>query len=393
MSGILTITSVFDATKTPPLYLFGLDPANPGVDPTPPGPSPILTADGAIASGAIGRRAITASPQGGEATMGSPGVRQAARNWLRDNVTFTAQGVKPNNYESHDGFSRIVCTTNSTFTGSMTIEAVCNGQFSNTIVEDSTLFVVVDGVVNQVVSFNSATLAVKQSVTINLPTGAHTVEINEGVAATGCTVTALTFDGSVVPQTTAPTRRLSIFGDSISQCEIASPRYSGYSMLFRYGGLTRFTGVRCGGRSGGSVGVTMNSSPARDALVTEIVSSLDGTTENVVMIALGINDWFAGFALATFNADVLAFLTALRVATAAKIYYLSPFAFGPGTTNSSAGYSLSDMASGIQTACNAVANCTFISGTTMVSPGNTGDGIHPNAAGHLEAFNALRAIL
>jgi hypothetical protein len=336
--------------------------------------------------GAIGEFAIGQSPIG---TAGSPvaALRQAGNNWFNDNVTFSAQGTNPNDFVRHDGFSRVSFITSDT---SIIVEAVPSHPSDQ---DSNSIALYVNGVFNQTIAFDG-TVNVRQQKTITLPAGASkTIELWEGPSAFGASLTALSFLGSVTPKIT-PTRRLSIYGDSISQGYYGIPRSNGWAPQMRFG--TRFDGVRCGGASGQSLKAVGTTGGQQDTLVAEIVSTLDGSVENVVVIALGTNDYHSSlWSAASFGTAYASTLDKLIAACSAQIFCLGQFvSTETGNNTFGAGNDQAAYDSQISTAAGARSSrCTYINGQPMMLVGDLFDSLHPANAGHAKAKTAIAAIV
>lgn len=348
-------------------------------------------------AGSIGERALGELSIGEAPLIAASGpiivTRSSQQAWYWDNNgKGTATGTPPNDYFQRNPFARVVIQTDVSFNGQLPIGAVPSAALQ----DDSSLSIRVDGAFNQTLPYDIANLNVNQLITVNVPPGAHTIEIEEGSvngAIHGCSITSLKFPGALILPS-PPARRLAWYGDSISDGNFAVPRTLGFLMQLRHG--SRFDGVTNLGYAGLAAWNRMSTSGARSALVAELASALDGTVENVATIALITNDYTNNlWSPSAFATDLGLFADAFHAAKpSASLNICSLFA--QAAVTNAGGFSPSDY----NTAVLAVANdptrtgwCRGIDCSSFFLLSDTIDGTHPNTVGHAKAYAAFNAIL
>lgn len=137
------------------------------------------------------------------------------------------------------------------------------------------------------------------------------------------------------------------------------------------------------------------------ALVAHIKRMCIGTSTNTVRAQMGTNDYGGAggtstySSMATFKSNLADFFTALFAAgiTGLKLQLIGTTDRTNGGTANAAGFVLADFrtAQSDAIATYANANATYTSFATTVSSGNKPDGLHYNAAGHLEWSNQATA--
>jgi lysophospholipase L1-like esterase len=271
-------------------------------------------------------------------------------------------------------------------------------------VDELTVFV--DGVFNSTIA--PAADSVIHATTLTLDGSPHTVEIWDGesninltsVNQTTGTVALVEMQdptGSTsVLAAAIPSKRLVVYGDSITTGYAADHAYHGCFQLLRQDPASwtgRVSIFASGGRS-------LNTDFALDStfgllagwtlgLANEVASG--GT--RILALCIGRNDW-AGAGnnspwanLAAFQAAYLAFLQKLRALDATVTIICQTPLVTSDETNNLQGFSLGDVRTAITTSAGSVSGVIVVQGNAAfagkpaVSVGQLADGIHPNTAG------------
>lgn len=177
---------------------------------------------------------------------------------------------------------------------------------------------------------------------------------------------------------------------------VKGPCYDAASMLQR-AALSATRRVVCSIAGGGTWFDRISSAAKITAYVAELKRLALGSSTNHFRIQLGTNDFgFNTYVLqTTFRSNLADFFTALFAAgiPGLKIQLLGTTDRTGGTTPNASGWVLQDFRDSISAAVTtfANANCTYVNAAAAVSAGNRTDGLHYNAAGHIEYSNFLTA--
>lgn len=291
-----------------------------------------------------------------------------------DTRLFRVAGVAPNQSTTHDYQARLVFDT--------TAEAITIGGERNPF---STLDVFVNGqsYANPTMSGTPTSAGVA---TVTLPPGQKRLELQEALV----NVTSVMFDAPayLVPPV-APAERAIFLGDSIVEGSEVSPMSGAYVSLLRHRGV--FGGVYNLGVSGRKLLATMGTAAQQDALVTYLAPYIDGTDRNVLVIALGTNDYGLATAAQTPAAYALAAAQGVTKIHSAypslELYFLTPWPRSVETVNA-AGATLEDYRMSGMLSVGALGFVNVIDGNKVTL--TTVDGLHPDTAGNLVIADYLQ---
>lgn len=306
---------------------------------------------------------------------GLTGFHVTQDSWFWDTKLFSPRGAAPNDSVTHDYQARLVFDTAAT---SVTIYGVRN------------TFTTLDLYVNGVLYANpvmGGSAGVAGSVTVSLPGGAQTIEIQEALVD----VTGVDFNAPYTVQLpSAPTERHVWYGDSITEGSAVAPMSGTYVSLLRHDGT--FPAAYNLGLSGRKLFTVAGNSTLQDTLVAYLAPYVDGTTRTRLTIALMTNDY--GFATAgqtptAFAAAAAGLFTKLHAAYPSLL--LTFQTAWPRTTETAngQGFTLQDYRDAATTDLSALGYVTVWAGTD-ISPA-LGDGLHPNAAGNITIASYYRA--
>lgn len=268
----------------------------------------------------------------------------------------------------------------------------------------------VDGVAQGSGQQLGVTQGVEQTFRYTLDGFSHTVEIVEGpayargnapsenVGSTPVLRFAVPTAASVViTSPSAPPKRLLVLGDSIWLGATLSSGCGAYvspAMVMRSNIFASSTGTFGGARlindsiAGGRLNDIAIDAGTITATVARIVSQMDGTVANGILITLGTNDYAAGLLAATYQTQLGNLLDAIHVALpSAKVFLYGPISrVAPATEAANgAGSTLGDFRTAMSTVQSTRSGyVSYRSGSGVVtSPTNyAADGVHPgNSAG------------
>lgn len=196
-------------------------------------------------------------------------------------------------------------------------------------------------------------------------------------------------DAAFTVQPPQASNRLVIYGDSISVGSGAdSHALRGWASLLRriYPGsvLVEGHGFR-----------KLQDDASTAGARTTMASTLAALNPSKLWIAIGTNDygiagtWNAA-SFGTAYADLLDKFHA--AAPGCTIYCQSPIVRTTETANG-AGSTLGNYRTQIETACSTRAWTTFVDGSTFMTTASLADGVHPNTAGHVLHYSAVRTQL
>lgn len=328
------------------------------------------------------------------------------REWFRNNSGFFTRGYTSADgvaYTKRAGHSEVVVSTNSSFSGSFSLSAVPD----NADADSSSIGIWVDGVFNQTVALDvGANLNRQQTVTVNTGlSGVHTIRIQEGDRQFGAFLTQLAIDGTVV-SAPAIVRQYTTFGDSVSMGVFGQPRSSGWANRMKGGG-SRFDSVTNLGWSGYSLLQAVNSSGGLAGWVQSILpatANYVGSTENVVALCMGLNDWVTSVPDSSTAANyqtMLGNLCDLLIAAALAqgtpgfrimIHSLTHIIGGlPGTANDKGSTPADFLAAAQAVATARAAKCTYLNVFNACTDADMVDLDHPNAVGHGKIYAVVQA--
>lgn len=130
----------------------------------------------------------------------------------------------------------------------------------------------------------------------------------------------------------------------------------------------------------------------RNTTIGYLTTLLNGCTTKKLLIAIGTNDNYTDSTpSATWQGWYEALLDAVHTLDATiKIYCLSPLLRNDVAENAL----MDEYRTAVGTICAARSSyCTHIVGKTILSVGDLADTVHPNTAGHLKLYNALKAVI
>lgn len=257
--------------------------------------------------------------------------------------------------------------------------------------------VIVD--INGVQTYNYPTSRADVVIYLGTPGTTRTVKIYEG----GNSMPSSTLIGTYIQAITiqskytytllnaTPVIKYVFLGNSITNGGTpTNPASEAYTMLFRY---TDGKTVSVMGHGYASINSVASSAALCDTTAQRLKRLCNGST-NYVIIALGTNDYGLNKEDTTnFKIYFNQLLDSCVSKGCANHYYiLAPIARSSETANS-LGYTLDHYRTAIRSVVGTRANFTYINCKTFVSAGNLVDGVHPNTAGHLEFYNALKLLL
>jgi hypothetical protein len=209
---------------------------------------------------------------------------------------------------------------------------------------------------------------------------------------------------------TAPAKRIVVMPDSIGQGAFVSSGsnqnsvYQAWPVLMRENALVSGSGSFAGAHliNAGYSGQRWSDETSSGALITASVNNLalwlDGTVDNILICALGTNDWTDGISAATLQTNLSAWITAVHAAfPTLQIVLVTPTTrANENTPNSISGSTLPDIRTAIANV--AAANpgfTTLVSGPTLVTyPTNfASDLVHLNTTGMAQYQTNIRADL
>lgn len=214
------------------------------------------------------------------------GFAAADDSWFWDTKRYDITGSAPNQYTTHDPFSRALVSFPSATTA-LNVEAVAQNVFGFDTID---LYTSADpfgrGLThNQTITFTN--YGVKQQIAVTLPAGTRYVEITEGAHLTGLSAAAY----SLLPVPASVPRYMVAFGDSISVGNTAIPAQAGYLP----GGVRhapRFDGLIPYGVAGDTLFSETVNGTNIPQLTTRLVSRCSyGSTERALYIQIGTNDY------------------------------------------------------------------------------------------------------
>jgi lysophospholipase L1-like esterase len=287
-------------------------------------------------------------------------------------------------------YRRLVVTVPAGVT-SLIVSAVPS---NNTAVNEglNTVAAYVDGGAGTVLLFTGP-LGLKQTATLTLDGSAHTVELDErasivGVVGVGGTVT--------VTSATTPTKRVLFYGDSIVFGYKASDQTKGWAVQVRHALEALGTGYdsTIWGIPSKAGAADCSTSPQVTASVGVLTAALDGSVKNILVDAMGTNDYGAGSTAANYAIWKGNQYDALHTAVpGAKILIFSPIPRAIETANAG-GSTLGDFRTalaGVQAARSSY--ITYLDGPSVIPTANTtylnADLLHPNDFGYATIKTAL----
>jgi lysophospholipase L1-like esterase len=239
-----------------------------------------------------------------------------------------------------------------------------------------------------ILDFSAAPLGGKTTQTIALDGAAHTVRID-------CDASLYSVTGITLAPKAAPNTRILAMGDSITYGFQAV----GVDLPFvSWAEITKATlnqatyGFTNFGVQGIALNNYANSGPTITATVATLQALLDGTSKNILVIALGTNDYGGNVqTAAAFQTQLDNLVVALNTAMPAlKILLFSPVNRNVETANG-LGSTLPNYRTAIQTVATARSTfCTYLEGNGIITvPGDLNADPHPNTSGYAKIAAAV----
>ena len=279
--------------------------------------------------------------------------------------------------------ARLVGTTSAT---KLSIAAVTWSGAATAFIRSVTLYV--DGVAQDHSYYQGAQFdAIPYRWEVTLDGNPHTIEIEEAAPVVGVYANApITWTARY-----APKYRVLIVGDSISTGQGASVANLSWPMLLRHS-LTSGPagyGVAVQARSGALLG---------NAPYTQLASLCDGTTRNVVVVSLMINDHILSSTTGQFQSATDTVCAGILANTPAGTRIVLVTA--PQCPNTYGGATLAQLRAIFTAKAAANPGVIYCVDNTSLFAGGTpwagylgGDGIHPIDAGHLALKDAVRPVV
>lgn len=288
----------------------------------------------------------------------------------------------PHDYRTGDPFHVV----KGTVTGPVTLTIGAVPGIPNGSYGFDKVFVYDNGSYATTLTYSGCLLA-EGTQTYNVASGSHNIEL-WGLAS------IRSVSGMTPDTVSAPTRRTVIQGDSITVGREATVFSQGWDGLMRTNAAAghRITMIGYAGRKlsevAGSAGLITTD-------IAKVIARLDGSSKNIVVMTLGVNDFLNNVSSATYGTQLTNWFTELQAqAPSALGVILSPIGKSSEGPNG-AGSTLTDY----RTAAAAVAvtlSLTHINGGTAL-PYAVGDfnadGLHPNDTGHGKLDTYIRPIL
>jgi len=151
------------------------------------------------------------------------------------------------------------------------------------------------------------------------------------------------------------------------------------------------------GISGLDVHTLAPSDAQADICAAKVVARADGTTKNVAVVCLGVNDWINGYyTLATFTADYTRLIARLRLADPdIGLCIVTPLITASNDTavNPTQGNTMAQYRSAIATIMGAYGDKVIVNGLAIMTNADQADNVHPNDAGMPKYAAAVKAAL
>ncbi len=269
---------------------------------------------------------------------------------------------------------------------------------------DASFTVVVNGVVDQVVTTTPDSTTHLVTFTLNAAFGAKTVEIWEGrqygvepTVYTGARISSIDVldDTFTMVAPSAPANRVVVYGDSISQGFVSGSTDHGWTGLLRLDGSKGL--VSCYGASGRALysdasnpGIGGGSGLA--AILANMCS--DGTGTRKLIICIGTNDWGqSNDAVANFQTRLGTLVTDINaIDSTIAIHMVSPVIRQNESTPNSQGDTLGAYRTAYSTIAAAHPSyCTGHDGSTILTLADLVDGTHPTQGGYVKIYNYVKA--
>lgn len=244
--------------------------------------------------------------------------------------------------------------------------------------------IMVDGVEVQPLARPTAyTVASESVVDVVLDGALHLVEVIWPYSTGMDLLEVRTSVGAAVAPAVRPSTIMATCGDSITNGSVASKSILTWPHLLANAKSYQLINLGYG---------------SRKCVSADATTYLTGTGASRVTYMIGYNDWIGNTALATFQANVLAWLQNARAALpSAKIYMVTPLWSPDEGTNNSIPATLANYRTQISTAFATWAdgNSTLVNGMTLCPNSGTyfGAGPHPNDAGMAQVATALTSII
>lgn len=300
-------------------------------------------------------------------------VTVLARDIVMDSVWAQARGTGANAFTARNGLAAYKFTTSAS---SFQMNAVSDGA-------TGTIGVLVNGAWHTAVSV--PTDAVVRTYTVTLPAGVNkTVEVWAGSQLDGAQFPGTfveSFRGLISPIIETPSRRLAVYGDSITQGYGATiAERDGYPALLRLDYPGRVSTEAGGGRT---LLADFLGSPAN--IATQLTSLLFTATTREIWLAIGTNDWDYGYAVTNFTVAYGQLLDSLIAKNpGATIYAQTPVYRINEATPNAAGFVLADFRNAILTlaTARAASGVVGVNAAAWLNGADLFDGLHPTTAGY-----------
>lgn len=304
-------------------------------------------------------------------------------NYWNDSAIVTVGGSGNDYYIRRNSMATFKFTTSDT---TIVLDGVCTGGTAEVLIW-------VNGVYNQVVAFTANNL--RQFISVTLPAGSKTVEVwnsaQNGLAQDGVFLRAVHGLVTLVPYS-APTKRVIIFGDSITQGYVTPiNELYGWTSLVRQDYPGRVT-------SDGSGGVSMATevffAGSADLVAARLASEMDGTVSNTIVLAIGTNDYGLNEQSPTaFGIQYAGVIDGIHSRNPGALVYAVTMIVRVDEGANALGFTLAQYRSAISGLTSGRGWLSVLDGTTFLTLADLADGLHPNVTGHIKYKAAIKTAL
>lgn len=235
-----------------------------------------------------------------------------------------------------------------------------------------------------------ATDSILRTVNVSLPAGAKVVEIWAGLGSSGQGTYLEAIRGDITPIVEYPTRRLAVYGDSISSGYNGTiNERDGYASLMRLDYPGRISVEAFGGRT-----LTGDPLGARANIAQRLTNMLFNASVRDVWLAIGTNDWGFDSSAASFQTAYGELLTEIRSRNgSATIYAQTPIVRSGEAVANAAGSTLPNFRTAIATAASGRPGVTVVDGAAILLLADLADGTHPTTAGFVKYKAAVKTAI
>ena len=260
----------------------------------------------------------------------------------------------------------------------------------------SHLTIVVNGVFDQTVSLNGDSTS--RTSTVTLPAGAaKVVDIWESpqfwlepYVQAGVITSIEVLDGDMyVAPIAAPSRRVVVYGDSISQGHPVEPKDSWIGLIrlasssaFLGGGITSYG-------SGGRQIYQDSLTPGLDtvaAILSSCLADVQPGGRQDLVVAIDTNDWGTGpdGGVSSFQTKIATLADAVHASQpAARVQLVSPIIRSGEATSNVLGNTLAQYRTAMSNVASTRSSwCSYWDASAVLTLSDLGDGVHPNATGY-----------